>query len=256
MSAKNCLVIAQPRTGSTVLISLIKQLLGQQDAGYELLNYNCGEEWTPTAIGRFDVPEHKKIVHESPEGLIELNRRFQVLKAAGWPTTKVVQQQWRLLGKHQRDEMINGYDSVITLDRRDILEHIASVVFSGMQGHWHRKLGQSEFQFKGGIKIHPASIKKWWREYEEFKWLVHDMPKPANAHFSYEQLEDINRIKHLLSTHAFLPMNEKVGYTLLKGVAKEKRVNHIPNYKNLQIKVADKLKENPDVFLPRTGIEV
>jgi len=254
MSARNALVIAQPRTGSTLLISYIKLLLGLQDAGYELLNYNLGEEWTPRAIGKFEVKQ--RIDHSSLDGMIELNRRYDVLANAGWPTTKVVQDQWRMLGKHQRDEMIRNYDCVITLDRRDVIENIVSQTFAVEQNHWHRRLNDPPYHMQGGIKIHPGTINRWFRNYEEFKWLIKDMPRKPNAHFSYEQLNDRTQMQHLLGTHCGLPVDESIEYSLLKNVEKEKRARWVPNYQALVKKLEEKLKENPDVFLPRTGIEI
>lgn len=272
MTARNVLVIAMPRSGSNLLIKYIKQLLGLEPRGLELLAFNSGEEYFgldqhgKEKIGTYDARavasrmqsdmiKFGRLDRRSKAYLLELYRRYDALKEFGWPTTKVVLDDWRLLPPHMRLEMAEGYDIVITLDRRDLTESTVSLYYAMFQQKWHRDVGEPQFEYSTKERIHPKLLKDYVKRYAEFYELVLQLPK-RNAHFEYMQLYDIVRIQHLLSETCALPFNKNPVWPLEKGSNADWRRGHIINYDHLKVLEKQLIGEHNVTFLPRTGIDV
>lgn len=271
--AKNCLLISMPRSGSTVLIRHIRHLLKLQPIRMgELLCFNSGEEHFGydnhgrEKIGTYDVRavagriskesiKYGSLQRSTADYRYELQRRYEALASFGWPTCKVVLQDWRLLSPDQRTRMAENYDSVITLDRRDFTEAAVSTYYALYRQQWHREGNEPKFQFDGHERIHPSMVKRVVREYKEFYTLVKQLPKHS-AHFSYEQLHDVVNMQHLLSAFAWLPFDKKPKWSLWKGVDKHERAKYIRNYDHLKSLENMLIGEHDVTFLPRTGIEV
>ena len=274
--AKNCLLIYMPRSGSTVLIRHIRHLYKLSHSRLaEFLNFNSGEEHFGLdqhgreKIGTFDVRAvagrinkesivYGRLQFNTADYRYELQRRYEALRSFGWPTMKVAMQDWRLLAPHQKQELADGYDSVITLDRRDFTEATLSNYYALYRQQWHREGTDPKFEFDGHERIHPSMLKKIIREYQEFKQYVEQL-KAQNKHtaqFSYEQIRDVVQMQHLLSTFCGLPFDKNPKWQLWKGVDRHERAKYIRNYDHLKSLENMLIGEHDVTFLPRTGIEV
>ena len=268
---KRVLMIAMGRSGSTVTMKYIKQLLGQNDRGLELLNYNSGEEHFGLdqhgneKIGKYDARlgagiinkdsiKFGRLLRHTADYRYELQRRFENLKAFGWPSTKVLSEDWRLLPPHQREEMNNSYDIVLTMDRRDFTEGAVSTFYAIYQNKWHRDHGQNAFDVSTSIRLHPKAIKRYIDEYNEYCTLVSQLTIHT-AHLEYEILFDVKEFQRILSTFCRLPFNKDPKLPLLKGQSYFDRRNSIMNYDHLKIIEKQYMGEKNVTYIPRTGID-